>query len=91
MSEKEKELSLVEILSYIKDNPDDLSMIPKAIEHANNMLQTEQDNQLRISKLQDSNRAYLAQIPVASTEPPKQTEPQEPTMDEFQEALTNLF
>ena len=76
---------LKELLTAIQTDPDQLletfpkllAEITTAEEQFTTLSQSELANQERISKLQDINRQYLAQIPVPGTEPNPAT-PAEP-------------
>lgn len=72
-------MTLSNELRKLIDNPDDLSALPQLIARVQQLETAEIDNQTRITKLQESNRAYLAQIPIPNNDPTdKKEEEKEP-------------
>lgn len=85
-------MSIAKLLREIQNNPDDLSQLPLIIAQAEKMEQAETDYQERITKLQDINRSYLAQIPIPEDNPTgkEQTiEEEEPTIEEASQLIIN--
>lgn len=85
-------MSIAKLLREIQNNPDDLSQLPLIIAQAEKMEQAETDYQERITKLQDINRSYLAQIPIPDDKPngQEQTEEEdEPTIEEATQLIIN--
>lgn len=84
-------MSIAKLLREIQNNPDDLSQLPLIIAKAEKMEQAETDYQERITKLQDINRSYLAQIPIPDDKPTgeDQTEEDEPTIEEASQLIIN--
>jgi hypothetical protein len=80
-------------LQALIDNPDDLSTLPQLISKVEALEKSEVDYQERIQKLQDINKNYLSQIPIASNEPTPPAEPEEVevTFEEAQEQLLNAM
>ena len=65
-------MNIIQALQAIIDNPDDLTNLPKIIAQVQNLENSELANQERIMKLQEYNRAYLAQIPIDNLDPANQ-------------------
>lgn len=84
-------MSIAKLLREIQNNPDDLSQLPLIIAQAEKMEQAETDYQERITKLQDINRSYLAQIPIPEDKPTgeEQQEEEEPTIEEASQLIIN--
>lgn len=80
-------MRLSEALRNIINNPDDLSTLPQLVELAEKHEADETSYLERIAKLQEINKSYLSQIPIASNEPPKIEEPQEPTLEDAKNYL----
>lgn len=66
--------ALTDALRAIAANPDDLTNLPHLISQIDVMEARETDYQTRIKSLQDTNYAYLQQIPMAGNEPQKAPE-----------------
>jgi hypothetical protein len=84
---------IANLLKKLQENSEDLSSLPQLIAQVETLETAETTYQEKISKLQEINRSYLAQIPVPTdktNEPP--APPQEPTMEDARnyliEALT---
>jgi hypothetical protein len=79
-------------LKKLLENSEDLSSLPQLIAQVEQVETAEESNQVRIQKLQEINRSYLAQIPVPGDEPKPDDKPQEPTIEDARnyliEALT---
>ena len=76
-------MSLSEALKKIISDPEDLTQLPTIIEKVALLEASELDYQTRISKLQNLNKEFLAQIPIAGEN--TQTEDQqdeEPTLED---------
>lgn len=84
-------MGIAKLLRDIQNNPDDLSQLPLIIAQAEKMEQAETDYQERITKLQDINRSYLAQIPIPEDKPTgeEQQEEEEPTIEEASQLIIN--
>lgn len=83
-------MKISEALKRLIENPDDLSTLPQLVAQVEQMENTEVDYQERITKLQEINRNYLAQIPIPNADPTKQggqEEEKEPTLDDAKEAI----
>jgi len=79
-------MKLSDALKALITNPDDLSTLPQLVSQVEALEQTEFSYQERISKLQDINKSYLAQIPIPGNEP----EAPEPTAPTFEDAKNYL-
>lgn len=85
-------MKLSEALQSLIDNPDDLSTVPQLVAQAQTLENTELDYQERISKLQDINKSYLAQIPIPEQKPEeKNEEDKEPTLEDAKSVLVNTL
>lgn len=74
---------LSEALKALIANPDDLTSLPQLVAQVEQLEASEFTYQERIQKLQDINKAYLAQIPIPTNEPQTpQDEPKEPTLED---------
>ena len=76
-------MSLSEALKKIIADPEDLTQLPTIIEKVAQLEASELDYQARISKLQNLNKEFLAQIPIAGED--TKTEDQqdeEPTLED---------
>lgn len=85
---------LADALKKLQENSEDLSQLPLLIAQVEKIESSEVDYQSRISKLQEINRNYLAQIPVPTGNPHQQQEPtnnDEPTMEDAKQALINAL
>lgn len=86
-------MSLADELKKLIDNPDDLSTLPTLIEQVAEFEKSASENetnyQTRIKNLQDANRSYLSQIPMAQEEP-KTPEQILPTFEDAKAHLINV-
>lgn len=83
-------MKISEALRQLISNPDDLSTLPQLVAQVETLENAETDYQERITKLQEINRNYLAQIPIPNADPHsqnKQDEDNEPTLEDAQEAI----
>jgi hypothetical protein len=78
---------IADALKKLIENSDDLSTLPQLVAQVEGIESSEGDYQERISKLQDINKKYLAQIPIAGAEPEPPAEPEEPTLDDARNYL----
>ena len=62
--------ALTDALQAIAANPDDLTQLPHLIAQVAAIEDKEFEYQTRIKTLQDTNFAYLQQIPMVGNEPP---------------------
>lgn len=80
-------MRLSEALRKIIENPDDLSTLPQLVELAEKQEADETGYLERIAKLQEINKSYLSQIPIASNEPKIDVQPKEPTLEDAKQYL----
>ena len=81
-----------DVLKAIQQNPDDMTQLPQLIAQIEQLEQSEFAYQERIAKLQEINKAYLAQIPVTTEEPNKAKEPPaEVTLTEARNTIIELM
>lgn len=73
-------------LKKLIENPDDLTALPSLIAQVEELEDSEENYQLRIGKLQDLNKKYLAQIPIPGNEPEEEPNEQ-PTLDDAKNYL----
>ena len=67
---------ILNFLTQLKDNPDDLSALPQAIEKATAIKKELEDAYDKIGRLQELNKKYLSMIPIKDeTEPEPKEEP----------------
>lgn len=79
-------------LKAMQQNPDDMTQLPQLIVQIEQLEQSEFAYQERIAKLQEINKAYLAQIPVTTEEPNKKDEPPaEVTLDDARNTIIALM
>jgi hypothetical protein len=79
---------IADALKKLIENSDDLSTLPQLVAQVETIEASEENYQLRISKLQEVNKSYLAQIPIPGQEPPKkEDEPKEATLDDAKNYL----
>lgn len=84
--------ALTDALQAIAANPDDLSQLPHLIAQVSAIEERETEYQTRIKALQDTNFAYLQQIPIAGNEPPKGPEqPAEVTLQDARDTIIALM
>ena len=85
-------MSLSDALKKIIADPEDLTQLPAIIEKVAQLEASELEYQERISKLQNLNKEFLAQIPIAGDD--TKTEDQqadEPTLDDAREYLIEVL
>jgi hypothetical protein len=83
---------IADALKKLIENSDDLSTLPQLVAQVEGIESSEGDYQERISKLQDINKKYLAQIPIATdktNEPP--AAPEDPTLDDAKNYLVEML
>lgn len=79
---------IADALKKLIENSDDLSTLPQLVAQVETIEASEENYQLRISKLQEINKSYLAQIPIPGDETKKPpAEPEEPTLDDAKQYL----
>jgi hypothetical protein len=79
---------IADALKKLIENSDDLSTLPQLVAQVETIEAGEENYQLRISKLQEVNKSYLAQIPIPGQEPKKKDdEPQEATIEDAKNYL----
>ena len=84
--------ALTDALQAIAANPDDLTQLPHLIAQVAAIEEKEFEYQTRIKKLQDTNFAYLQQIPMTGNEPPAGTEkPAEVTLQDARDTIIALM
>ena len=84
--------ALTDALQAIAANPDDLSQLPHLIAQVSAIEERETEYQTRIKALQDTNFAYLQQIPMTGNEPPTGTEkPVEVTLQDARDTIVALM
>lgn len=82
---------LAEALRAIIDSPDDLSTLPGLVEKVAEMETAEEDYLTRIASLQEINKSYLAQIPIAGVDDEEEEEEEEATIEAAKEQIINLL
>ena len=75
-------MSLSDALRAIINDPEDLTQLPTIIEQVAQLEASEIEYQSRISKLQNLNKEFLAQIPIAGENKAEPQEEEEPTLDD---------
>ena len=85
-------MSLSDALKKIIDDPEDLTQLPTIIEQVAQLEASELQYQERISKLQNLNKEFLAQIPIAGedTKSDDQQE-EEPTLEDAKAYLVETL
>ena len=84
--------TLTDALQAIAANPDDLTQLPHLIAQVAAIEEKEFEYQTRIKTLQDTNFAYLQQIPITGNEPPKAPEqPAEVTLQDARDTIIALM
>jgi hypothetical protein len=79
---------IADALKKLIENSDDLSTLPQLVAQVETIEAGEENYQLRISKLQEINKSYLAQIPIPGQEQKtKEDEPKEATMEDAKNYL----
>jgi hypothetical protein len=84
---------IANLLKKLQENSEDLSTLPQLIAQVETLETAEESNQLRIQKLQEVNRSYLAQIPVPGdkTKPNPEDEDKAVTIEDAKQALINAL
>ena len=85
-------MSLSDALKKIISDPEDLTQLPTIIEKVAQLEASELQYQERISKLQNLNKEFLAQIPIAGED--TKTEDQqdeEPTLEDARDYLISAL
>lgn len=85
-------MSLSDALRAIINDPEDLTQLPTIIEQVAQLEASEIEYQSRISKLQNLNKEFLAQIPIAGED--TKTEDQqdtEPTLEDAKQYLVETL
>ena len=76
-------MSLSDALKAIISDPEDLTQLPAIIEQVAQLEASELQYQERISKLQNLNKEFLAQIPIAGEDTKAEVQPEEdPTLED---------
>ncbi len=84
--------ALTDALQAIAANPDDLTQLPHLIAQVAAIEDKEFEYQTRIKTLQDTNFAYLQQIPMAGNEPsPGPEKPAEVTLQDARDTIIALM
>lgn len=84
--------AITDALRAIAANPDDLTQLPHLIAQVDAIEAKEFDYQTRIKSLQDTNYAYLQQIPSKGNEPPAPPEPPaEVTLNDARDTIIALM
>lgn len=73
---------ILNFLTQLKDNPEDLSALPQAIEKATAIKKELEDAYDRIGRLQELNKKYLSMIPIKDETEPKPKEEPEVNLDD---------
>lgn len=83
---------LVDLVKKIMEDPEQgVASLPELLVLAEEMEQNDIEQLDRITKLQESNRALLQQIPIPDNEPSIEVEPEPPTIeDAVKEILEEL-
>jgi Zn-dependent M32 family carboxypeptidase len=79
---------IADAMKKLIENSDDLSTLPQLVSQVETIEASEENYQMRIQKLQEINKSYLAQIPIPEdkTKEPSAT-PEEPTMEDAKNYL----
>ena len=75
-------MSLSDALRAIIADPEDLTKLPTIIEQVAQLEASELQYQERISKLQNLNKEFLAQIPIAGENKAEPQEEEDPTLED---------
>lgn len=78
-------------LKALIDNPDDLTSLPQLVAQVEALEASEEDYQTRIANLQDINKKYLAQIPIAGKDESEPPAEEEPTLEDAKEYLVGYL
>lgn len=73
---------ILNFLTQLKDNPEDLSALPQAIEKATAIKKELEDAYDKIGKLQELNKKYLSMIPIKDETEAEPKEEPEVTLDD---------
>lgn len=73
---------LLKFLTQLKDNPEDLSALPQAIEKAQVLKKELEDAYDKIGRLQELNKKYLSMIPITDETEPKPKEEPDVSLDD---------
>ena len=85
-------MSLSEALKKIIDDPEDLTQLPTIIEQVAQLEASELQYQERISKLQNLNKEFLAQIPIAGEDTKSDDQQdEEPTLEDAKAYLVETL
>ena len=84
-------MSLSDALKAIIADPEDLTQLPAIIEQVAQLEASELQYQERISKLQNLNKEFLAQIPIAGENKAEPQEEEDPTLDDARDYLINTL
>ena len=85
-------MSLSEALKKIIDDPEDLTQLPTIIEQVAQLEASEIEYQSRISKLQNLNKEFLAQIPIAGEDTKSDDQQdEEPTLEDAKAYLVETL
>ena len=81
-------MSLSDALKKIISDPEDLTQLPTIIEKVAQLEASELQYQERISKLQNLNKEFLAQIPIAGEDTQmEEQQDEEPTLEDARDYL----
>ena len=84
-------MSLSEALKAIIADPEDLTQLPTIIEKVAQLEASELQYQERISKLQNLNKEFLAQIPIAGEDKAEPQEEEDPTLEDAKQYLVETL
>ena len=85
-------MSLSEALKKIISDPEDLTQLPTIIERVAQLEASELQYQERISKLQNLNKEFLAQIPIAGEDTKmEEQQDEEPTLEDARDYLISAL
>ena len=85
-------MSLSDALKKIIDDPEDLTQLPTIIEKVAQLEASELQYQERISKLQNLNKEFLAQIPIAGEDTKvDDQEEEDPTLEDAKAYLVETL
>ena len=84
-------MSLSEALKAIIADPEDLTQLPAIIEKVAQLEASELQYQERISKLQNLNKEFLAQIPIAGEEKTEDQPEEDPTIEDAKAYLVETL
>jgi hypothetical protein len=79
-------------LKKLIENSDDLSTLPQLVAQVEALEASEEQYQVRIAKLQEINKSYLAQIPIPDDKPTGDDQKdEEPTLQDASDYLVNFL